>query len=94
MTPTLHFRVIYERNSLLTMEMSFFVSCPLRNAQAGPNKSGHQSPCRIIVKSALRVCPDLRGTLRPLVRGHETKKDIFIVFATWSFLGDLVGYAT
>jgi hypothetical protein len=57
------------------MEVSFFSSCPLRNAPAGPDKSGHRSPCSIIVKSALRVCPDLRGTLKPPVMGHDEKKD-------------------
>jgi len=29
MTPTLRFRVIYKRNDTLSMEMSFFTSCPL-----------------------------------------------------------------
>jgi hypothetical protein len=54
------------------MEVSF-LPCPLRNAPAGPDKSGHRPPCGILVKSALRVCPDLRGTLRPPVRGHGRK---------------------
>jgi hypothetical protein len=40
---------------------------PLRNAPVGPDKSGHRPPCCTIVKSALRVCPDLGGTLKPLV---------------------------
>ncbi len=56
--------------------MSFFVSCPIMNALADPDKSGHLPPCRIIVKSALLVCPDLRGTLIPPVKGHAAKKDI------------------
>ena len=29
-----------------------------------------------MVKSALRVCPDVGGTLKPPITGHETKKDI------------------
>ncbi|MCD6266620.1 MAG: hypothetical protein J7K02_11770 [Deltaproteobacteria bacterium] len=41
--------------------MSFFVSCPITNAQADPHKSGHQPTSRIIVKSTLHVCPDLWG---------------------------------
>ena len=57
------------------MGVSFFVSCLIRNAPADPDKSGHRPSCRIIVKSALRVCPDLRGTLRPYVKGHAAKKD-------------------
>ncbi len=60
--------------------MSFFVSCPIMNAPADPDKSGHLPPCRIIVKSALRVCPDLRGTLRPPVQGHAAKKDIPMLY--------------
>ena len=73
----------------MSMGMSFFVTCPISNAPAGPDKSGHRPPCCIIVKSALRVCPstllrtmslsngpDLRGTLRPHVKGHAAKKDI------------------
>ena len=76
MTPTLRIRVIHERNYIVSMEMSFFVSCPLRDAPAGPDKSGHQPSWFILFKSALRVCPDLRGTLRPPVKGHEAKKDI------------------
>ena len=57
------------------MGVSFFPPCPIRKAQADPDKSGHPLPCRIIVRSALRVCPDLRGTLKPPVRGHDRKKD-------------------
>jgi len=56
--------------------MSFFVSYPISNALPGPDKSGHRAPYGIIVRSALHVCPDLRGTLRPPVKGHETKKGI------------------
>jgi len=88
MTPTLRFRVIYERNYVIeSMEMSFFVSCPISNAQADPDKSGHRPPYCIIVKSSLRVCPDLRGTLRPHVKRHAAKKDIFMLLSAVSFLG-------
>jgi len=73
----------------LSMEMSFFISCPISNASSGPDKSGHRPPCCIIVKSALHVCPDLRGTLRLLVKGHEIKKDISMLFSISSFLGGL-----
>ena len=41
--------------------MSFFVSCPITDAQADPHKSGHQPTSRIVVKSRLHVCPDLWG---------------------------------
>jgi hypothetical protein len=54
--------------------MSFFISCPISNAVPGPDKSGHLAPYQIIAKPALHACPDLRGTLRPQVKGHEIKK--------------------
>jgi hypothetical protein len=75
----LSFKSPEKLNMEKSMEMSFFISCPLRNALAGPDTSGHRPPCHIIVTSALRVCPDVRGTLRPLVMGHEIKKDISIL---------------
>jgi len=40
MTPALRFRVIGERNLLLSMEMSFFVVCPLRNCECKAPKIG------------------------------------------------------
>jgi hypothetical protein len=86
MTPALRFRVIHGRNYTLSMEMSFFISCPISNALPGPDKSGHRAPWCIIVKFALHVCPDLRGTLRPPVKGHEIKKDISILSVQFSFL--------
>ena len=70
--------------------MSFFISCPISNALPGPDKSGHRAPYDIIDKSALHMCPDLRGMLRLLVKGHEIKKDISIFFSIFSFLGDLM----
>ena len=66
----------HERNGTMSMEMSFFISFPLRNALPGPDKSGHQPPWCITVKSPLHVCPDLWGTLMPPVKGNEIKKDI------------------
>ena len=60
----------------MSMGMSFFVTCPRSNAQADPDKSGHRPPCCITVKSPLSVCRDLRGALRPPVKGHAAKKDI------------------
>jgi len=88
-TLALSFRVIHERNYRLSMEMSFFISFPISNALPGPDKSGHRAPYCIIVRSALPVCPDLRGTLRPPGKGNEIKKDISMLLAIASFLGDL-----
>jgi len=87
MTAALRFRVVKERNVHGSMEMSFFISCPLNNAVPGPDKSGHRAPYCIIVKPALHMCPDLRGTLKPPVKGHDIKKDIFILFSIFSFSG-------
>jgi hypothetical protein len=53
------------------MEMSFFVSCPIRNALPGPDP----------------VPVSGRGTLRPPVKGHEIEKDISILFSIFSFSG-------
>ena len=75
----LNYRLIEKRNVQLSMGMSFFASCPKSNAPADPDKSGHLPPWHTIVKSALRVCPDLRGTLRLPVKGHAAKKDIFML---------------
>jgi hypothetical protein len=38
-------RVIHERNYRVSMGMSFFVSCPIRNAPAGPDLWGTLRPC-------------------------------------------------
>jgi len=54
----------------------FFVSCPIRKAVTGPDKSGHRPSCCIIIKSVLRVCPDLRGKLIPLLKGMRQKRHI------------------
>jgi hypothetical protein len=73
MTPALRFRVIYERNFALSTEMSFFISCPIRNAVPGPDP----------------IPVSGRGTLRPPVKGNEIKKDISVLSPVFRFLGDL-----
>ena len=83
----LRYMVIEKRNFHGSMEISFFVSCPQRNAVPGPDKSGHRAPCCIIIKPALHMCPDLWGTLRPPAKGHKTKKDISILFPIFSSSG-------
>jgi len=40
MTLTLRFMVIHERNCMLSMDMSFFVVCPLRNCECKAPKIG------------------------------------------------------
>ena len=66
----------------------FFISCPIRNAVPGPDKSGHRPPWCIIVKSVLHMCPDLWGTLRLPFKGHEIKKTS-PYSSIFSFLGDM-----
>jgi hypothetical protein len=58
MNLVLRFRVIHGRNYAMSMEMSFFISCPISNALPGPDP----------------VPVSGRGTLRPPDKGHETKK--------------------
>jgi hypothetical protein len=89
MTLMLRFRVIHGRNYTWSMEVSFFISYPISNALPGPDKSGHRAPWCIIVKFALHMCPDLRGTLMPPVKGHEIKKDTSMLSSKFSFLGAL-----
>ena len=93
MTLALRYRVIEKRNFHGSMEMSFFVSFPISNALPGPDKSGHRPAWCILVKSALHVCPDLRGTLMPPVKGHEIKKDISILFSILDYISllDFIG---
>jgi hypothetical protein len=59
------------------MEMSLFAACPLPHALAGPNTSGRQPRCRIIVKSALRVRPDVSGHAEaPYYRAWDKKRHL------------------
>jgi hypothetical protein len=60
MTLTLRLRVIHGRNCAMSMEMSFFISCPISYSVPGPDP----------------VPVSGRGTLMPPVKGHEIKKDI------------------
>jgi hypothetical protein len=48
---------------------------PHKDKSVGPDKSWHQPPWCVIVKSALRARPDLRGALRLPFRGYDVKKD-------------------
>ena len=89
MTPTLRFRVIHERNALVSMEISFF---------ALPSK---QSPVQVRFKPAHRpislstkVAACVRRFETPTAVNHgrtESKKDIPMLFAPVSFLGERIG---
>jgi hypothetical protein len=67
------------------MDMPFFVSCPIRNALAGPDKSGHTRNKALSTMAMGSWCPDLRGTLRPPVKGHDAKKDISMLLPICRF---------
>jgi hypothetical protein len=54
--------------------MSFFQYALETIRRQAPINRGTGRHVVIIVKSALRVCPDLRGTLMPFVKGHTEKK--------------------
>ncbi|HDH88022.1 MAG TPA: hypothetical protein ENF36_08305 [Desulfobacteraceae bacterium] len=71
--------------------MSFFVSCPLTDAQADPHKSGHQPTSCMIVKSTLHVCPDLWGHADApyLLRACSKKRH---TLAPWLYVGLVVPY--
>jgi hypothetical protein len=80
MTLVLHYRVIVKRNFHGSMEMSFFAACPVIVGLSVPRKSGHT---RNVDLTSIRHgygCPDLSGPAGALRIGHETKKDISMLF--------------
>ena len=56
--------------------MSFFAACPLTEASACPDKSGHTRNADLPMIRHGGRCPDLLGPAGALLLGHETKKDI------------------
>jgi len=71
--------------------MSFFAPCPLTGGLSVPRKSGHRCNADLTVIHHGGWCPDLSGPAGVLCRGHETKKDIPILFYTASFSGGHFG---
>jgi hypothetical protein len=60
--------------------MSFFAACPVTGGLSVPRKSGHTRNADLTMIRHGCGCPDLSGPASALRRGHETKKDISILF--------------
>jgi hypothetical protein len=72
------FRVIGERNLLLSMEMSFFVMplCILDSCPENRDESNENS----IVRLWLQFIPIFGALHSQLRKGHTTKKDISVLY--------------
>jgi hypothetical protein len=65
----------------VSIEMSFFAACPLTGGLSVPRKSGHTRNADLTIIQHGGRCPDLSGPADALRIGHETKKDISILFS-------------
>jgi hypothetical protein len=74
MTLALDLRVLYERNAIMSMEMSFLLHALEQGASACPDKSGQVSNADMTMIRHGGRCPDLLGSACALLLGHETKK--------------------
>jgi len=94
MTPTLRFRVIHERNALVSMEMSFFTLPSKQGPVQGRFKVTRDSAelvagLPISLSTKVAACVRRFETPTALNDGRtESKKDISILFFPVSFLGD------
>jgi len=85
MTPTLRFRVIYERNAMKSMEISFFALPSIQGPVQGRFKPAHRP---IGLRTKVAACVRRFETPTPLNYGRtESKKDISMLFSPVSFLG-------
>jgi len=74
MTPTLRFRIIHERNAIVSMEMSFFALPSKQGPVQGRFKPTHLS---ISLSTKVAACVRRFETPTPLNYGRaESKKDI------------------
>jgi hypothetical protein len=80
MIPALRFRVIYERNVALGMEMSFFASCPIIGGLSVPTQTLRTSNESMSHKAFVRV-RQFEPTYRHVIIGACAKKDIFMRFS-------------
>jgi len=88
MTPTLRFRIIYERNASVSMEKSFF-ALP---SKQGPVQ-GRFKPTHLPISLSARVAACVRRFETPTHLNHgrtESKKDISMLFSPVSFLGKIL----
>jgi len=87
MTPTLRFRVIHERNYMVSMKMSFFTMPSQRRAGRPLQTGAHgQRPWKTMTSCSCARFEAARWG--PLLEGM-VKKDIFMLFSACSFLGAL-----
>jgi hypothetical protein len=89
MTLVLCYRVIDRKNYTVSMEMSFFISCPLTGGLSVPRKSGHTCNVDLTIIHHGGRCPDLSRPGTALHIGHEVKKDISMFFSIFSFSGGI-----
>jgi hypothetical protein len=85
MTPTPRFRVIRERNALVSMEMSFFALPSKQGPVQGRFKLTHRP-----ISLSTKVAACVRRFETPTALNHgrtESKKDISMLFRIASFLG-------
>jgi len=87
MAPTLCFSVIYKRNNTLSMEMSFFTSCPLTGVLSVPIQTVCTSNSSLSSMAFVRVRRFEAASRLVFVRAW-LKKDISMLFSTFSFLGE------
>jgi hypothetical protein len=86
MSPTLRFRVIHERNALVSMEMSFFTLPSKQGPVQGRFKLTHRP---ISLSTKVTACVRRFETPTALNDGRtESKKDISMLFSPVSFLGE------
>jgi hypothetical protein len=86
MTAALRFRVIPERNTLLSMEMSFFAS--VLPSVRGVAVSKRRTQAGTLVLRLMGRCAGLkRPCAEPCYEGRA-KKDISMLFSVVSFLGN------
>jgi hypothetical protein len=86
MTLTLRFRVIYERNALVSMEISFFALPSKQGPVQGRFKPAHRP-----ISLSTKVAACVRRFETPTALNHgrtESRKDISMLFSLVSFLGE------
>ena len=67
----------------------FFCLMPCnKGVSACPDKSGQVRNEDLTIMQHGSRCPDLSGPAGALYRGHETKKDMSMLFSQFSFLGE------
>jgi hypothetical protein len=88
MTPTLRFRVIDEKNALVSMEISFFALPSKQGPIQGRFKPAHRP-----INLSTKVAACVRRFETPTAVNHgrtESGKDISMLFSPVSFSGEIL----